>query len=100
MLRNGLPTSRLVGRTRLFLSGSTVWRSIRSVKKYWYFFVCLLTLIAVGDKGGRIGFWSLPSSIESDSLPTLEDGKKDISEVGTTWQFKISNEYCSQDIDH
>ena len=49
--------------------------------------------IAAGDKDGYLGFWSLPHSYGSDSLPKLENGMLDVSEQGKTWQFKLSNEY-------
>ena len=58
---------------------------------YFPFFL-LINQIAVGDKGGKIGFWSLPASFDQSTLPVLEDGKRDISSLGTSWEFQISNE--------
>lgn len=55
-------------------------------------FFSLIDQIAVGDKGGKIGFWSLPASFDQSTLPVLEDGKRDISSLGTSWEFQISNE--------
>lgn len=39
-----------------------------------------------------MGFWSLPNSITQDNLEKLENGMLDISDVGKTWQFKLSHE--------
>ena len=48
--------------------------------------------MAAGDKGGLLGFWSLPSNLDLSSLPELEGGMRDISDVGDCCQFKLSNE--------
>ena len=50
--------------------------------------------MAAGDKEGHLAFWSLPSRIEAESLPQLENGMRDISELGECCQFKLSHEYC------
>ena len=42
-----------------------------------------------------MGFWSLPNSITQDNLEKLENGMLDISDVGKTWQFKLSHEYVN-----
>ena len=48
--------------------------------------------MAAGDKDGLLGFWSLPHQIDVASTSELEDGKRDISDLGSTWQFRLSKE--------
>ena len=51
--------------------------------------------VTAGDKGGCLGFWSLPPNIDGEKLPLLENGMRDISDVGEVWEFQISNKwYC------
>lgn len=45
--------------------------------------------MVAGDKDGYLGFWSLPSTIDS-SLPKLENGMSDVSVVGDSCQFRLS----------
>lgn len=49
--------------------------------------------VAAGDKDGLLGFWSLPHHIDEAATSELEDGKRDISERGSTWQFRLSKEW-------
>lgn len=49
--------------------------------------------VAAGDKDGLLGFWSLPHHIDEAATSELEDGKRDISELGSTWQFRLSKEW-------
>lgn len=51
--------------------------------------------MAAGDKGGLLGFWSLPSKINTSDLSQLENGMYDISDLGECCQFKLSREYVS-----
>ena len=48
--------------------------------------------MAAGDKEGHLAFWSLPSQIDPADVPELENGLRDISDLGECCQFKLSHE--------
>lgn len=45
--------------------------------------------MVAGDKDGYLGFWSLPLTIDS-SLPELDNGMSDVSDLGDCCQFRLS----------